>query len=92
MSRPFMPWLAGFLMISCVWLWTYGRVNHPETVMFVRADHRASPMDMPNWYFRALEKGEHYVEIGPQRLVMDEKTGEKARQRKHKASAVRGYW
>lgn len=95
MLRPFVPMLTGFLILACVWLWTFARLG-PQNMMVQSQTHGhsqnaqlrngRSPMDMPDWYRRPLEQGARYVEIGPMRLA-DEKSVQT-----HRKAAVRGYW
>lgn len=85
-----MPLLTGFLILVCVWLWTFARPDRQQTAMLNRTGHaqlERSPMDMPAWYRKPLQHGARYIEIGPMRLAK-----EPPNQKHHKTSAVRGYW
>lgn len=87
--RSLTPWLVGFLIGACMWLWTFAPGMHRPSVMLSGVETRKSPMDMPNWYKAELDQGARYIEIGPMRQIA---VDAQQKQTKRKAATVRGYW
>jgi hypothetical protein len=84
MARLDAPWLAGFFMVLCLFLWAFSTMLPLRRFWLSYQMPQGSPLDMPAWYRAQWQYGVPYTPSGP--IIVQNQWAFRKR------LAVRGFW